>query len=39
VLVHRFDLDAVLALRSSWGLFRDRRIDLYRSITSLDGRP
>lgn len=38
VLVHRFDLDAIAALRSSWGLFRDRRVDLYGRVGSLDGR-
>jgi N-carbamoylputrescine amidase len=38
VLVHRFDLDAIAALRASWGLFRDRRVDLYGAVNSLDGR-
>ncbi len=33
----RFDLDAVADLRRSWGVFRDRRPDLYASLTSLDG--
>ena len=32
-----FDLDAVAALRRSWGLFRDRRPELYRPLLSLDG--
>jgi N-carbamoylputrescine amidase len=38
VLLHRFDLDAVAALRASWGLFRDRRVDLYGRVNTLDGR-
>ncbi|MES2916886.1 MAG: N-carbamoylputrescine amidase [Pseudomonadota bacterium] len=38
VLVHRFDLDAIAALRSSWGLFRDRRPALYRALGTLDGK-
>lgn len=37
VLVHRFDLDAIAALRASWGLFRDRRVDLYGRVGTLDG--
>jgi N-carbamoylputrescine amidase len=39
VLVHTFDLDAVRARRASWGLFRDRRPELYRSLLTLDGGP
>ena len=38
VLVHRFDLDDIAALRASWGLFRDRRVDLYGRVGTLDGR-
>ena len=38
VLVHSFDLKAIADLRASWGLFRDRRVDLYRPVASLDGR-
>ncbi|WP_136644395.1 N-carbamoylputrescine amidase [Tabrizicola sp. YIM 78059] len=38
VLLHRFDLDAIAALRASWGLFRDRRVDLYGPVATLDGR-
>jgi N-carbamoylputrescine amidase len=38
VLVHRFDLEAIAALRASWGLFRDRRVDLYGRVGTLDGR-
>ena len=38
VLTAQFDLAAVRAARASWGLFRDRRPDLYGSVTSLAGR-
>jgi N-carbamoylputrescine amidase len=38
VLLHRFDLKAIAALRASWGLFRDRRVDLYAPVRTLDGR-
>ena len=38
VLVHRFDLKEIAALRASWGLFRDRRVDLYGPVSTLDGR-
>jgi N-carbamoylputrescine amidase len=37
VLVHSFDLQAIAALRASWGLFRDRRVDLYGRVGTLDG--
>jgi N-carbamoylputrescine amidase len=32
-----FDLAAMAKMRASWGLFRDRRPDLYGAIASLDG--
>lgn len=32
-----FDLDAVAPARASWGLFRDRRPDLYGPLVSHDG--
>ena len=38
VLVATVDLDAIAGLRASWGLFRDRRVDLYGAVGSLDGR-
>ena len=38
VLTHRFDLDTIADLRASWGLFRDRRVDLYGRVGTLDGR-
>lgn len=38
VLVARFDLDAVAAARASWGMFRDRRPELYGPILTKDGK-
>ena len=38
VLTATFDLDAVRRYREAWGLFRDRRPDLYYPLLSLDGR-
>ncbi len=37
VLTARFDLDELMVQRAAWGLFRDRRPDLYLPILSLDG--
>lgn len=37
VLLANFDLDAVAAARRGWGLFRDRRPDLYAPLVTLDG--
>ena len=37
VLLATIDTEANRAMRSAWGLFRDRRPDLYGAITSLDG--
>ena len=39
VLVHRFDRAAVAEARRAWGVFRDRRPDLYAPLLTLDGRP
>lgn len=33
-----FDLDALATARAAWGLFRDRRPDLYLPLLTLDGR-
>ncbi len=33
-----FDLDEIALLRRSWGIFRDRRPDLYKTILTNDGR-
>lgn len=38
VAVATFDLDEVAKARASWGLFRDRRPDLYGAIVSHDGQ-
>ena len=37
VLTATFDLDAVEAQRRAWGLFRDRRPELYAPLLTLDG--
>ncbi|MCH1641440.1 N-carbamoylputrescine amidase [Paenibacillus timonensis] len=37
VLVAEFDLDQMEIQRIEWGIFRDRRPDLYKIITSYDG--
>lgn len=33
ILIHTYDPDAIEAMRFSWGLFRDRRPEMYREIT------
>lgn len=38
VLVESFDLNAIERQRAAWGLFRDRRPDLYGTVATLDGR-
>ncbi len=38
VLLASFDLDAIRDLRRSWGVFRDRRPDLYARIQGFDGQ-
>ena len=38
VLTATVDLDRMRANRASWGLFRDRRPDLYRDLLTLDGK-
>ena len=37
VLTATFDLDAVATARASWGLFRDRRPELYGALMTADG--
>jgi N-carbamoylputrescine amidase len=37
VLTADFDLDEVRRYRQSWGVFRDRRPDLYHPLLTLDG--
>jgi N-carbamoylputrescine amidase len=38
ILTASFDLDQIRAYRDSWGVFRDRRPELYGPIMTLDGR-
>ncbi len=38
VIVARLDFDAIRRHRIGWGVFRDRRPELYEPIVSLDGR-
>lgn len=37
VLTATFDLEQTAALRASWGVFRDRRPELYGALSTLDG--
>jgi N-carbamoylputrescine amidase len=37
VLVHTFNLDHIAHTRNSWGVFRDRRPELYTPLLTLDG--
>ena len=32
VLVHEFDLDAITQMRREWGVFRDRRPEMYGTL-------
>ena len=32
VLVHEFDLDAIAQMRREWGVFRDRRPEMYGTL-------
>ena len=38
VIVASFDLDTIATMRASWGLFRDRRPELYGALLSHDGQ-
>jgi N-carbamoylputrescine amidase len=37
VITATFDLDAIRRRRQGWGLFRDRRPELYKAILGYDG--
>lgn len=37
VITHTFDLDELEKIRSAWGVFRDRRPNLYYPLNTLDG--
>jgi N-carbamoylputrescine amidase len=39
VITASFDLDAIREQRLAWGLFRDRRPELYGRLAGYDGRP
>lgn len=36
--LHVFDLDAIGELRRAWGVFRDRRPELYERLLTIDGK-
>jgi len=38
ILTATFDLDTIAHTRASWGVFRDRRPDLYTPLLTLDGK-
>jgi N-carbamoylputrescine amidase len=38
VLIAEFDLDKIKSTRHCWGVFRDRRPDLYKVLLTLDGK-
>ena len=38
ILIHSFDLDEIQEQRESWGIFRDRRPELYKAIMTFDGQ-
>jgi len=38
ILIHTFDLEAVQKNRNAWGMFRDRRVDLYKTLITLNGK-
>lgn len=38
VLTHTFDLEEIALYRRDWGVFRDRRPDLYKPLLTLDGK-
>ena len=37
VITAEFDLDKTAQKRAAWGIFRDRRPDLYKTILTYDG--
>ena len=38
VLLHEFDMESIRRYRDAWGIYRDRRPDLYQAVATLDGR-
>ncbi len=39
ILLAEFDLEQIQKFRSEWGIFRDRRPELYKDLLSIDGSP
>lgn len=39
VITAAFDLNDIRAYRENWGIYRDRRPDLYKPVLTLDGTP
>lgn len=37
ILIAEFNLDKIKSQRHSWGVFRDRRPDLYKVLLTFDG--
>ena len=37
IITHTFDLKEIALYRRDWGVYRDRRTDLYEEILNLDG--
>ena len=37
ILIQEFDLDKIKSQRHNWGVFRDRRPDLYKVLLTFDG--
>ena len=38
LLLHQFELDEIAHYRDTWGIYRDRRPDLYGRLLTLDGK-
>ncbi len=38
VITHTFDLDAIRNYRETWGVYRDRRPELYSALQTMDGQ-
>ena len=38
LVLAQYDLDRLATMRAAWGLFRDRRPDLYVPLLTLDGQ-
>ena len=38
IRVHTYDLDKIMRKRREWGIFRDRRPEMYKEILTSDGK-